>query len=205
MATTTFHEYDGNGSNKDFNYTFPTYASTEVKVLVDQVLVDNWTIVSWSASGTNIVRFDNTTGTTNTDVCESSGAPKTGTNNVRIYRDTNVDSQKHTYQAGSSVKAGDLNTAYTHLLRAVQEEQNQTVTTSDIKTGAVTSAKIEDGTIVNADVNAAAAIAGTKISPDFGSQNIATTGTVDGRDVSTDGTKLDGIEVMYFQMLIIVN
>jgi hypothetical protein len=30
--------------------------------------------------------------------------------------------------------------------------------------------------IVNADVNAAAAIAGTKISPDFGSQNILTTG-----------------------------
>lgn len=32
-------------------------------------------------------------------------------------------------------------------------------------------------TLVNADVNAAAAIAGTKISPDFGSQNIVTTGT----------------------------
>ena len=35
-----------------------------------------------------------------------------------------------------------------------------------------------DGTIVNADINASAAIAGTKISPDFGSQNIATTGTL---------------------------
>jgi hypothetical protein len=34
------------------------------------------------------------------------------------------------------------------------------------------------GVIVNADVNASAAIAGTKISPDFGSQNIATTGTL---------------------------
>jgi hypothetical protein len=32
--------------------------------------------------------------------------------------------------------------------------------------------------IVNADVNSAAAIAGTKISPDFGSQNVATTGLV---------------------------
>ena len=32
------------------------------------------------------------------------------------------------------------------------------------------------GTIDNADVNASAAIAGTKISPDFGSQNITTTG-----------------------------
>jgi len=33
-----------------------------------------------------------------------------------------------------------------------------------------------DGTIVNADINASAAIAGTKISPDFGSQNVTTTG-----------------------------
>ena len=41
----------------------------------------------------------------------------------------------------------------------------------------VTSAKILDGAIVNADVNASAAIAGTKISPNFGSQNIVTTGT----------------------------
>ena len=58
----------------------------------------------------------------------------------------------------------------------------------------VASANLVDGTIVNADINASAAIAGTKISPDFGSQNITTTGTVDGRDVSAMGTKLDGIE-----------
>jgi hypothetical protein len=41
----------------------------------------------------------------------------------------------------------------------------------------VTSAMIKDGTIVNADINASAAIAGTKVSPDFGSQNVVTTGT----------------------------
>ena len=35
-----------------------------------------------------------------------------------------------------------------------------------------------DGTIVNADINASAAIDGTKISPDFGSQNITTTGQI---------------------------
>jgi hypothetical protein len=49
------------------------------------------------------------------------------------------------------------------------------VTTGD--TGTVTSTMILDGTILNADVNASAAIAGTKISPDFGSQNAVTTGT----------------------------
>jgi hypothetical protein len=35
-----------------------------------------------------------------------------------------------------------------------------------------------DGTIVNADINASAAIAGSKISPNFGSQNITTTGNI---------------------------
>ena len=44
----------------------------------------------------------------------------------------------------------------------------------------VTSAKIVDGAIVNADINASAAIAGTKISPDFGSQAITTLGGITG-------------------------
>lgn len=48
---------------------------------------------------------------------------------------------------------------------------------SKIADSGITSAKIADGTIVNADINASAAIAGTKISPDFGSQNIVTTGS----------------------------
>nr|BAR30148.1 hypothetical protein [uncultured Mediterranean phage uvMED] len=40
----------------------------------------------------------------------------------------------------------------------------------------ITSDGITDAAIVNADINASAAIAGTKISPDFGSQNITTSG-----------------------------
>ena len=89
-------------------------------------------------------------------------------------------------------------------------DRSGTVITSG-DTGTVTSTMIEDGTIVNADVNASAAIAGTKVTPAFGSQNLSTTGTaatgalsvtgnigvsgtVDGRDVAADGTKLDGIE-----------
>ena len=55
---------------------------------------------------------------------------------------------------------------------------NGTIATDDIGGGQITSAKIADGTIVNADVNASAAIAGTKISPDFGGQTIATTGSL---------------------------
>ena len=68
-----------------------------------------------------------------------------------------------------------------------------TVTDNSPGSGQITIG-VTSGSLVNSDINASAAIAGTKISPDFGSQNIANTDNVDGRDVSADGTKLDGIE-----------
>ena len=51
---------------------------------------------------------------------------------------------------------------------------------------------ISNGTIVDADVNASAAIAGTKIDPNFGSQNISTTGnaTISGTLGVTGATSL---------------
>src|SRR5664280_2627989 len=57
-----------------------------------------------------------------------------------------------------------------------------------ISNDAITSAKILEGTIVDADVNAAAAISGTKISPDFGSQNVVTTGTITGSNLTGTNT-----------------
>ena len=45
-----------------------------------------------------------------------------------------------------------------------------------VEVGLVESGSIVAGSIVNADINASAAIAGTKISPNFGGQNIQTTG-----------------------------
>ena len=59
---------------------------------------------------------------------------------------------------------------------------NDSIATSKIAAGTlpsdvtVASANLVDGTIVNADINGSAAIAGTKISPNFGAQNIQTTG-----------------------------
>lgn len=52
------------------------------------------------------------------------------------------------------------------------------INSSRLASNSVTTDKIVDGTIVNADINASAAIAGTKIVPNFGSQNIVTTGTI---------------------------
>ena len=148
---------------------------------------------------------------------------------------------KAVFTPGSSIKADDLNNNSKQALRALKESQDQLVqsydfepqavntaalkdlnvtegkiansgvTTTKIADSAVTSAKIADGTITNADLSATAGIAGTKVTPLFGAQNISTTGTaatgnltvtgniavsgtVDGRDVAADGSKLDGIE-----------
>jgi hypothetical protein len=112
---------------------------------------------------------------------------------------------------GNVVTTGDTGTVATGMIA------NDAVTMEKLNSGAlptditVASANIVDGTIVNADVNAAAAIEGSKINPAFAAQNISTSGTiatgahtvtgniavsgtVDGRDVAADGTKLDGIE-----------
>ena len=62
------------------------------------------------------------------------------------------------------------------------------VTTGD--TGSVTSTMLLDGTILNADVNASAAIAGTKISPDFGSLNVVTTGTATAASLNPTGSSV---------------
>ena len=218
MAT-TFVDYTGDG-NATKAFTFPSIQESDIKVEVDNVL---------KSSGThyNITGYSTTGGG---NVVFTSGNIPASPADIRIFRETDVDTPKATYTAGASVKAGDLNSNQEQILFGIQEEQNQTIQTHEIKDSAVTTAKIKDanvttakiaddnvtmaklgsgalptditvasanivdGTIVNADINASAAIAGTKIAPNFGSQNIVTTGTVDGRDVSADGTKLDGIE-----------
>ena len=235
MAT-TFVDYTGDG-NATKAFSFPSYKEADIKVDVDGVIKtsgNHYNITSYTTTGGGNVVF------TSGNIPSSPAA-------IRIFRDTDVDTAKATFTAGSAVKAADLNNNITQLLYSRQEEQNQTILTSDIKDAAVQTAKIKDanvttakiaddnvtmaklgsgalptditvasanlvdGTIVNADVNASAAIAGTKVTPAFGSQNVSTSGTlasgaqtvtgniavsgtVDGRDVATDGSKLDGIE-----------
>jgi hypothetical protein len=57
----------------------------------------------------------------------------------------------------------------------------------------VASANLVDGTIANVDVSASAAIAGSKIAPDFGAQNILTTGTITGASINPTGTTVPAV------------
>ncbi len=140
MAT-TFVDYTGDG-NATKAFSFPSIQESDVKVSVDGV-------VKTTSTHYNITSYTTTGGG---NVVFTSGNIPVSPQSIRIFRDTDVDSAKATYTAGSSVKAADLNANHEQLLFAAQEEQNQTVQTSDIADGAVTSAKIFDGTIVAGDL-----------------------------------------------------
>lgn len=171
MATTE-NNYIGNGTLTSYTFSFPYIKKENVRVTLDTIGTTDFTI------------NDNTP--TQVDFNTAPG------NNVaiRIYRVTDNLKTASTFFAGSSIRAQDLNTNFEQALFIGQEEENKiqdvvaggiadgSVTSAKIADGSVTNAKIADGTIINADVNASAAIAGTKISPDFGSQAVTTTGLI---------------------------
>ena len=207
----------GNGSTKQFTIPFPYVKKDHIVVALGLVANTNFTFVNDTT-----IEFDTLSSATSTQ--EATGAPKTGvvieitrdtplTNALVDFVDgstlTAADLDTAVLQllygiqeAKDEAALGIQNTpqgqdAQSKPIINVSDPTNaqDAVTKAFLeRVGSITSTQIADGTIVNADVNASAAIAGTKISPDFGSQNIATSGTVDGRDVSADGTKLDGIE-----------
>ena len=81
---------------------------------------------------------------------------------LHIYSETDVSSPTVTFTPGSSIKAADLNSLETLVRHGIKESRNEIVT-HDIRDGQVTSDKILDGTIVDADINASAAISNSKI------------------------------------------
>ena len=145
MAT-TFTDLIGTGAASR-SFSFPSIKEADIKVEVDSVTYENRGITG-ASSGTTTYTITSYTTTGGGNVVFDT-AP-TSPAQIRIYRDTDVDSPKATFTAGSSVKAGDLNNNMTQILYAAQEEQNQTIQTHKIKDGAVTTAKIKADNITSA-------------------------------------------------------
>ena len=197
MAVTTEHYYTGNASTTSFAYTFPYYKTADIKVTWDGVLKTEST--HYNVTGTNIVFTSGNTPANNVV--------------IRIYRDTDVDTSKATFAAGSSIRATDLNNNELQLLYHAQEQQSSGRVNTNISAKAeIDVSKLKDGTArqliqtdaagtgvewtSNIDVPGTLDVTGaTTLDSNLGvTGNITVSGTVDGRDVSTDGTKLDGIE-----------
>ena len=165
------------GSDLTFTYSFETIKTTtgnanaEVKVSLDgeTQATTKYTVNSSPAS----ITFNNTS--IDSTKQESDGAPKSGVT-VRVYRDTAVATpgdKRHTFQAGSAIKANALNDIYEHGLFSLQERQEQGFVTEDLADGSVTSAKIANGTIATIDL-ADNSVTAPKIAADaVGSAQIA--------------------------------
>ena len=181
MATT---EEFKNGGSTSYPFSIEYIKATDIKVKVDDTPL---TYNSNPSSGQYKV-----VGTTVT-LGAAAGA---GTGNVHIYRETDLDTAAAVFAAGSAIRAQDLNACH-DMVRLASQEQQQLQTTADIKDQAVTSLKIKDGTIVNADINDNAQIAYSKLATGLlpsaitiNSNNIVNgsikaedleTGTLDGR------------------------
>ncbi len=161
MAVTQ-NTYTGNGSKKDYEYTFPVILDTDVKAEVDGALTTAFSLLT---SPTR-VNFDT--------------APANGLT-IRIFRDTAVDNARAVFAAGSSIRASDLNDNFDQVLYAAQEEQGAMIGTSRLVNDAVTSIKIKDGSIVNADLSPTAEIAVSKLADGSARQLIQT--AANGNDV----------------------
>jgi len=210
-----------------YTITFPSLSQSEVKVSINGVLQSSgFTISGYATSGSGTVSFTSAPASgahvrifrDTTILSNQAPAPKADFQSGATIQsaDLNNNMDQVLYKLAEKVDSGDISidAVDTQAIRDLNvttakiannavissKIASNAVVESKISDGAITSAKIANGAIVDADINTSAAIAGTKVNPNFGSQSIATTGnitvtgTVDGRDVATDGTKLDGIE-----------
>ena len=112
MATT---EVFYNGDNSDVTFTIPFEYLEESDVKV-------------SVGGTLKTQNTDYTFSTLTEITFTT-APPTGVNNVRIFRDTDIDSGvRNEFFAGSAIRAQDLNDDFLQVLYSAQEIEDQFVT-----------------------------------------------------------------------------
>jgi hypothetical protein len=137
MAT-TFQTYNGDGSTTTFTFTVPYIDSSDVKARVDNVAT-----TAFSINGSTV------TFTT---------APPSGTNNVKIFRDTNNSSIEANFQSGSALRAVDFNDNFTQLLYVTQESTDVADTATSDAATAVTAANNAVSTANTASTNATAAV-----------------------------------------------
>ena len=120
MATEQSYNGEGpsDGNRTTFDITFPylTHADIGVSVGGQTKTVDS----DYSITG-NTVTFTT--------------APATGTANVKLYRNTNIDTPEHEYSAGSSITAARLNENQRQALYAIEEAKLVTTTSGGITTG----------------------------------------------------------------------
>jgi len=110
--------YNGDGSDTTFDITFPYLTHADIGVSVGGVT---------KTVGTDYTITGNTVTFTT--------APASGTANVKLYRNTIIDTAEHVYSAGSSITSASLNENQKQVLYAIEEAKLVTTTSGGITTG----------------------------------------------------------------------
>ena len=139
MAVQTTEEFK-NGGATSYSITIEYLQASDIKVRIDGALQTY--VASSPSSGEYTV-----SGTTVTLGAQAAS----GTGNVHIYRDTDVDTAAAVFAAGSSIRAADLNAIH-DMARMGVAEARSTIITDDIKNDAVTTAKIKDANVTTAKI-----------------------------------------------------
>jgi hypothetical protein len=112
----------GTGAQTLFPFTFEYLKATDVKVTVGGVTKTYLT--DWDFNTPTVVQFNT--------------APPVGTDNVRIYRDTDDSGLKAQFYPGSAIKAQDLNDNFTQNLYVTQETSNESASATTTANAAKT-------------------------------------------------------------------
>ena len=139
--------HNGDGSKVLFAFTFPYIKESHVKASIGGV-------------ATTAFAFNNAT------TLQFTSAPAAGSNNVRIYRETDNEDLASTFYAGSAIRAKDLNDNLTQNLYVTQE---YTATAADATSTANTAKSTADSATTTANA------ANTKADTAITTANSATT------------------------------
>ena len=146
-----------NTNNLGYSFTFPSLSQSAVKVSVnnvDKTITSDYTIHNWTEAGNS-----------NAYILFTSATAR-GTGTVRIYRHTQGSILKHTFQAGSAIKASDLNRVNTQALFLAEEAREYVnnlaladggspvvISGSNIADNSITTTKILDLEVTTADLS----------------------------------------------------
>ena len=240
---------DVTGQPLGYSFNFPSLSANDITVTVGgstKTITSYYTVENWTADAGNnpYIKFTSSTAR--------------GTGTIRISRSTTSSGPEHDFQAGSAIKAADLNTCNQQNIYLAQENRdsinalalgdassaiqidsanikNLTIQAIDLATDSVETDKIKDSNVTTDKINNLAVtegkiadnnvtanklksssstdsdravttnhirdgavtdaklttVSGSKVTPNFGSQNISTTGTLNA-GTTTTGTTTTG-------------
>ena len=101
----------GDGTTTQFTFTFEYMKKSDINVSLYNTTTEEWELQSkddWSFAGDTVIEF-------------GTAPPQSDTANIRISRNTNIDTLEAEFYAGSAIRAQDLNNNFDQLQMAVQD------------------------------------------------------------------------------------